>query len=204
MSSACRRMSARSRVISPRIRMASPGPGKGCRQTDERSMPSSIPNARTSSLKSSLSGSSTCSFILAGRPPTLWCVLMVAEGPLNDIDSITSGYSVPCRRKPPSTGRCSSLVAFSKHSMNRPPMILRFFSGSVTPLSASKNSWVASMQSTCRPGMCCLSLWMTSGPSCILSKPVSINTPWNLCPMALCSRAAATVESTPPLSAPNT
>lgn len=37
----------------------------------------------------------TLSFILSGRPPTLWWDLMVADGPLYEIDSITSGYSVP-------------------------------------------------------------------------------------------------------------
>ncbi len=26
-----------------------------------------------------------------GRPPTLWCVLIVADGPRNETDSITSG-----------------------------------------------------------------------------------------------------------------
>ena len=32
----------------------------------------------------------------SGRPPTLWCVLIVAEGPRALTDSITSGYKVPC------------------------------------------------------------------------------------------------------------
>ena len=38
-------------------------------------------------------------FMRAGRPPTLWCDLMVTDGPpVKDTDSITSGYSVPCAR----------------------------------------------------------------------------------------------------------
>ena len=30
-------------------------------------------------------------FMSGGRPPTLWWVLMVADGPLKDTDSMTSG-----------------------------------------------------------------------------------------------------------------
>ena len=53
--------------------------------------PSSRPSARTSSLNSSRSGSTSLSFISSGSPPTLWWLLMVADGPLNETDSITSG-----------------------------------------------------------------------------------------------------------------
>ena len=88
------------RARSPRRARAPPGPGPGTAAATARGCgrPSSAPSARTSSLNSSRSGSTSLSFIRSGRPPTLWCVLMVADGPLNDTDSITSGYSVPCAR----------------------------------------------------------------------------------------------------------
>ena len=57
MASAARRVSSRSRVTSPRQRTASPGPGKGCRQTISSGSPSCRPSRRTSSLKRSRSGS---------------------------------------------------------------------------------------------------------------------------------------------------
>ena len=56
------------------------------------------PSARTSSLKSSASGSSTlpCSLSSMMRSTRLWCVLiLLAMEPLVAL-SITSGYSVPC------------------------------------------------------------------------------------------------------------
>jgi hypothetical protein len=57
---------------------------------------SSSPKARTSSLKSSLRGSSYFGPIFSGDPPTLWCDFIVTEGPpFRDPLSITSGYSVP-------------------------------------------------------------------------------------------------------------
>jgi len=89
--SAARRRSQRSFVTSPRMRTASPGPGNGCRHSTWRGSPSSAPSSRTSSLNSSRSGSTSLRFIFSGRPPTLWCDLIVAEGPLCDTDSITSG-----------------------------------------------------------------------------------------------------------------
>ena len=49
-------------------------------------------SARTSSLNNSRSGSTSVMFMRAGRPPTLWCDLMVTEGPpVNETLSITSG-----------------------------------------------------------------------------------------------------------------
>jgi hypothetical protein len=36
---------------------------------------------RTAALNNTRSGSSSLSFMCAGRPPTLWCVLIVADGP---------------------------------------------------------------------------------------------------------------------------
>jgi hypothetical protein len=56
---------------------------------------------------------------VAGRPPTLWCDLMVADGPLYEIDSITSGYSVPY----PAQTRTSTGVRFRSqgHSWHEAP-----------------------------------------------------------------------------------
>ncbi len=62
----------------------------------------------------------------------MWCDLMVADGPLNEVDSITSGYNVPCARKSMPPIRSASR---SNISMKVDPMILRFFSGSSTPAS---------------------------------------------------------------------
>ena len=50
-----------------------------------------MPSRRTSSLKSSRSGSTSASFITSGSPPTLWWLLMVADGPLKETLSMTSG-----------------------------------------------------------------------------------------------------------------
>ena len=67
------------------------GPGKGCLLRNSCFKPRAFPTRRTSSLKRGLSGSTIFRFIFSGKPPTLWCDLMVAEGPLTDTDSITSG-----------------------------------------------------------------------------------------------------------------
>ena len=58
-----------------------PGPGNGCRPTNASGRPSSRPSARTSSLKSMRSGSTRRMFMRSGSPPTLWCDLMVTDGP---------------------------------------------------------------------------------------------------------------------------
>ena len=68
------------------------GPGERMAADEGPGRPSSRPSARTSSLNSSRSGSTSFMFMRAGRPPTLWCDLMVTEGPpVNDTLSITSG-----------------------------------------------------------------------------------------------------------------
>ena len=68
-------------LTSPRIRTARPGPGNGCRQIIGFGRPSSRPTRRTSSLNSSRSGSISSNLRFFGRPPTLWWVLIVADGP---------------------------------------------------------------------------------------------------------------------------
>ncbi len=63
--------------------------------------------------------------------------MIVTDGApvVNDTDSITSGYSVPCARNAGRSPMRASMacVASSKASMNAAPMILRLASGSVTP-----------------------------------------------------------------------
>ena len=60
------------------MRIARPGPGKGWRQTIRSGRPSSAPTARTSSLNSIRSGSTSSKSRSSGRPPTLWWDLIVA------------------------------------------------------------------------------------------------------------------------------
>src|ERR1700709_2234787 len=66
-------MSGRSLLTPPpTVRIPSPGPGKGCRQTIRSGRPSSAPTARTSSLNSIRSGSTSLNLRASGRPPPLW------------------------------------------------------------------------------------------------------------------------------------
>src|SRR5665647_2529381 len=74
-------MSSFSCVMSPGQRMARPGPGNRWRPTKISGRPSSRPSTLTSSLNNSRKGSTSFMFMRAGRPPTLWCDLMVTEGP---------------------------------------------------------------------------------------------------------------------------
>ena len=81
--------------------------------------------------------------------------------------------------------------------MNSSPMALRFSSGSMTPASRSKNrsaarTWMSSMPKLRR------NVSTTCSPSSWRIRPVSTNTHVSWGPMALCTRAAATAESTPP------
>ena len=90
------------------------------------------------------------------------------------------------------------LVAAWKTSMKALPMILRFFSGSVTPLSLRRKSSVASSYWSLilkfRPKTSC-----TTSASRARSRPLFTKMQVSWSPMALCSNAAATLESTPPL-----
>ena len=144
-----RRSSVEPRPASPRRESAppGPGPGNGWRTTNSSSSPSLRPTARTSSLNSSRSGSTSFIRMRSGRPPTLWWLLISADCPTIDTDSMTSGYSVPCARK--STWP-SFAASASKTSMNVAPMIFRFCSGSVTPASRSRNSVDASTNTSGR------------------------------------------------------
>ncbi len=86
----------------------------------------------------SLSGSTRVMPMSSGRPPTLWCDLIVSltPSPL----SIQSGAMVPWTRY----SAPKPLASLSKTLMNLSPMIFLLASGSETPLSASKNSAPAS------------------------------------------------------------
>src|SRR5947207_1536839 len=71
--------------------MARPGPGKGWRQTSRSGRPSSAPTARTSSLKSMRSGSTSSKRRASGRPATLlWDLIvehacqLVADGAVHE------------------------------------------------------------------------------------------------------------------------
>ena len=99
-------------------------------------------------MKSSRTGSISSKPSRSGSPPTLWCVLMTADGPWIEIDSMTSGYSVPCARYRASGIRWDSV---SKTSMKVRPMMRRFSSGSVTPESAAKKRSAASTAWTATP-----------------------------------------------------
>lgn len=88
----------------------------------------------------------------------------------------------------------------SKIRMNSRPMILRFSSGSLTPSNAARNwSW-ASTTLSCAP-VAATKSFSTCSTSPLRSRPWSTNTQVSWEPMARCTSAPATAESTPPLSA---
>jgi hypothetical protein len=65
--------------------MLRPGPRNGWRPTKLSGKPSSQPSTLTSSLNNSRNGSTSFMCMRAGRPPTLWCDLIVTDGPpVND------------------------------------------------------------------------------------------------------------------------
>lgn len=81
-------------------------------------------------------------------------------------------------------------------------MILRFFSGSDTPASFDRNSSDASAR--CRSMPAAVRRSITSFASFRRSTPLSTSTAWKRLPMARFISTAATLESTPPLTAPIT
>ena len=78
-------------------------------------------------------------------------------------------------------------------------MACLFFSGSVIPASAERNSFFASTKSTCMPKEA-KSLTMCWGSS-FLIRSLSMKTVFNWSPMARCPRTVTAELSTPPLSA---
>ena len=89
--------------------------------------------------------------------------------------------------------------AASKVRMNSRPMILRFSSGSWTPASASRN-WSAA-STTSRASKTSSKSRSTCSVSPLRIIPWSTYTQVSRSPMARCTMAAATAESTPPESA---
>ena len=138
-------------------------------------------------LKSSRRGSMSLSFMSSRRPPTLWWVLMVAEGPLKLIDSMTSGYKVPCKShsiSPPSppaalTSRSISAAFSSNTSIKVLPMILRFCSGSVTPASLPRKRSEESTTVRLTPRSSQSILW-TCWASFMRRTPLSTMMAWKL------------------------
>ena len=91
-----------------------------------------------------------------------------------------------------------SLAACSLNtSTNKPPMILRLASGSLTPANLPKKRSLASTRITFAWSLP-TNISMTKSPSFKRNKPWSTNTHVNWSPMARCIKAAATDESTPP------
>lgn len=72
IASASLRLSSQSRVIAPRQRTPSPGPGNGCLYTISSGRPKAFPQALTSSLNRYFIGSTRVNERSSGRPPTLW------------------------------------------------------------------------------------------------------------------------------------
>ena len=84
MSSASCNIFTFSASTSPITLIPNPGPGNGCLLITNSGSPNSPPTRLTSSLNSSFNGSSNSNAKSSGSPPTLWCDLIVCEGPLTD------------------------------------------------------------------------------------------------------------------------
>ena len=104
--------------------------------------------ARTSSLKSSRSGSTSLSFMRSGRPPTLWWLLIVARGPpVTRRSRSRRGRACPGRG---TSRRRLRAACSSKTSMKMRPMILRFCSGSLdagerVEEAVAASTWISGM-----------------------------------------------------------
>ena len=83
------------------------------------------------------------------------------------------------------------------------PIILRFFSGSVTPASLSRKVLLASMLTSSTPSLV-LKVASTCSRSPVLSSPLSTKTRIKFCGIAAAKSAAVTELSTPPLTAQRT
>jgi hypothetical protein len=67
------------------MRIASPGPGNGCRQTNCYGMPSFVPSLRISSLKSSRKRFYELKMHRGRQTTNVMLALNVADGPLKDM-----------------------------------------------------------------------------------------------------------------------
>ena len=97
----------------------------------------------------------------------------------------------------PAAAPSTSASAASKTRMNSRPMILRFSSGSLTPASASRKRFCASTTWSLTPVAATKSR-STCSASPLRSSPWSTKTQVSRSPIARCTMAAATAESTPP------
>ncbi len=123
------------------MRMPSPGPGNGWRQTISSGTPSSRPTRRTSSLNSVRSGSTRLELQVLRQPPDVVVALdgrgAVATAGLDDVRVQRALDEELDRSRPrPADAATTSAAASSKTRMNSRPMILRLVSGSLTPASA--------------------------------------------------------------------
>ena len=117
------------------MRMARPGPGNGWRHTRRSGRPSSAPTARTSSLNSARSGSTSSKREVVGQPADVVVRLdRRRAGAAARLDH------VGVQRALDEVARVADACAASssKTRMNSAPMILRLVSGSVTPASRSR------------------------------------------------------------------
>ena len=109
--------------------------------------PSCSPSLRTSSLNRSRSGSISSKPSSAGRPPTLWCSLILAAWPVGACRRTRSRRGRACPGR--GSGRLGIRAGLvGKHSMKACPMRRRFSCGSVTPARAARNCSAA--WTTCR------------------------------------------------------
>ena len=104
-----------------------PGPGNGCLFINSSRSPKFLPSLLTSSLNKFLKGSINSNLQSFGKPPTLWCDLIVCDKPSSLADSITSGYIVPCAKNLISFSSCNFLACSLNTSMNSLPIIFLFF-----------------------------------------------------------------------------
>ena len=191
ISSTCRRVSSASLcVTSPRIRIASPGLGNGCRFRNDCGIPRKPPSLRSSSLSNHLSGSTVFNRMIAGNSPTLWWLLFSWELPCDGEisfpvdssergghDSITVGYIVPCIKN------SSVILSFFpnkspnswKTAIHLVPLIFRFVSGSSTPFNLWRNHALSLMHVTGKWSLAS-NVAITLSPSLYRNKPLSINT----------------------------
>ena len=145
IASASRRMSSRSRVTSPMIRMPRPGPGNGWRQTISGGRPSCSPTSAHLVLEQGAQRLDQLELEVVGQPADVVVGLDVggagAAAGLDDVGVERALHEERDRRRRVGgeRRRTTSTSAASKTRMNSRPMILRFSSGSLTPASASRN-----------------------------------------------------------------
>ena len=123
---------------------------------------------------------------------------MTTEGPRTEVDSITSGYSVPWARN--ARLAPTFFAAASNTSMNSRPMIFRFRSGSLTPLRRARKRRDGVHGDHLQLEPVREALAHLRAPS-LRSRPLSTKTQVRRSPIASWTSSAATAESTPPESA---